>query len=464
VRRARPRFPSVLVALALLAGLAAGCGGSEDDGQQVSRPQVTLWSLEFEPDRVAATRANVAEFTRRTGIRVAVGVIGDGALPARMAEALDQGRVPDVVQMPLDSVHEYANARVLDEAASEDVIDRLGDDTFSQTALTLVTREGRIAAVPSDGWGQLLVYRKDLFRQAGLSRPETVEDIRAAARRLDRGGRAGITLGTTPDQFTSETFEHVALAMGCNLVDDQARILLDSPECRAAFRYYVDLARNYSVGGVQDVESTRDAYMAGRAAMILWSPFLLDALAGLRDDAQPTCPECREDPAYLARNSEVVGALSTKDGKPSQYASVTTWAIPRGADVEPAKRLVEYLLSDGYLRWLALSPQGKYPLRAGDVSNPTRFFDAWERLKSGVDRKARLREFYSESAMAAIRDGTRRFRRWGFDQGQAALVGAMRGPQPVSRALARAIAGEQSADQAATQARIAVERVQRGQQ
>ena len=45
--------------------------------------------------------------------------------------------------------------------------------------------------------------------------------------------------------------------------------------------------------------------------MIFWSPFLLDAMAGLRDDAIPTCPECRADPAFLARNSGLVGPLQS---------------------------------------------------------------------------------------------------------------------------------------------------------
>ena len=65
----------------------------------------------------------------------------------------------------------------------------------------------------------------------------------------------------------------------------------------------------FSPGGVQDVESTRDTYFAGEAAMILWSPFLLDAMAGLNDEAVPSCPQCRDDPAYLAKHSGLIGPL-----------------------------------------------------------------------------------------------------------------------------------------------------------
>jgi multiple sugar transport system substrate-binding protein len=369
--------------------------------------------------------------------------------------------MPDVLQLPLDSVHAYAAEGLLDTVAADEVVGRLGDATFSQTALRLVSRDGQIAAVPSDGWGQLLIYRKDLFDDAGLAAPRTLEDVRRAARRLNRDGMAGITLATKPaDPFTAETFEHVALAAGCQLVDDRGRVSLTSPRCRAAFRLYAELARELSVGGVQDVESTRDAYFAGRAAMIFWSPFLLDAMAGLRDDARPSCPECRGDPAYLARHSGLVGALSSAGRPGAQFGDIGTWAIAAGGRVDAAERFVEYMLSDGYLRWLGLSPQGKYPLRPGDASDPVRFAREWESLTSGVDRRAPLRRFYSAASIEALGAGARMFQRWGFEQGQAALVGALRGPQPVTRALAAAARGETTPETAARRSQAAVVRLQ----
>ncbi len=455
------RALATILALLVVGAGACGTSGSGDE-EEPEGTRVTVWILENEPDRVRATRANVDRFTRQTGIGVELVAVGDDELASRVAQAEKDGRLPDVAQLPLGSVHTYAARGLLDETAAEDVVDRLDDDSFSQTALTLVSREGRIAAVPSDGWGQLLIYRKDLFGQAGLEPPETLEDVRRAARRLHREGRAGIALANVPgDTFTAESFEHLALAADCQLVDDAGTVTLDSAPCRSAFAVYAELAGRYSPGGVLDADRTRDAYFAGRAAMILWSPFLLDAMAGLRDDARPTCPECREDPAFLARNSGLVGALSSRGGAPAQYGEIASWGLFHDEDTAPAKRFVEYMLSDGYLRWLALSPQGKYPVRAGDGSRPQRFFDGWEALESGVERKAPLRRFYSETAIQALRDGAGNFQRWGFPQERAALTGALRQTQPVAGQLAAAIAGEQTPDQAAQRARAAVERIQR---
>ena len=250
--------------------------------------------------------------------------------------------------------------------AAQQVVDELGPDTFSQKALDLVSQDGTATIVPSDGWGQLLIYRKDLFKKAGIDDPATLEDVRAAAEKLDGGDMAGIVLATAPgDGFTAETFEHVALAKGCELVDDGGTVTIDSPECVDALTYYGDLASNFSVEGNQDVDSTRGTYFAGRAAMMFWSPFLLDGMAGLRADTKPSCPECKKNPAYLAENSGLVGPLSSEGGEPSQFGSVSGFAIGETEQrrrVEGRRRVPD----DGRLRALARA------VAAGQVPRPRR--------------------------------------------------------------------------------------------
>ena len=113
--------------------------------------------------------------------------------------------------------------------------------------------------------------------------------------------------GTAPaDSFTQQAFEQVALANGCQLVNDAGEITLNSPECQESFAYYTDLIKKTSVKGNQDADTTRATYFAGDAAMVIWSSFLLDELAGLRNDALPTCDQCKTDPTWLAENTGIV--------------------------------------------------------------------------------------------------------------------------------------------------------------
>src|SRR3712207_2949547 len=445
---------------------AAGCGGDDEDGggegggEGIRGATITAWTNEFQPDRVRKTERAIADFTKKTGVKVDLVAVPEDQLSTLITNASAAGQLPDVVMStPVAESHSYAREEIFDPEAAQAVVERLGPDTFSRKALDLVSVDGVATGVPSDGWGQLLIYRRDLFEEAGLDAPETLDDIRGAAERLHGDGRVGITLATAPgDGFTAESFEHIGLAAGCQLVNDAGDVTFTSPECVEALRYYGDLASNYSVQGNQDVDSTRGTYFAGRAAMILWSPFLLDGMAGLRDDTRPSCPQCRKDPAFLAKNSGLVGPIPG-DGAPTQFGSVSTFNIAVDANTGAAQGLVEFMMTDGYIRWLELSPQGEFPVRSGDAQDPERFVKAWERLRSGVDRMAPLSEFYSQESIDSLGEGVQRFERWGFPQGQGALIGALSGEQPVAEAVAAVIGGEDPA-QAAEDAQAAIEEIQ----
>jgi multiple sugar transport system substrate-binding protein len=457
----------LVTGVAALAVVAAGCGGGDDNasGGGPSGETLTVWNNEFQPDRMKATQAILAEFTRKTHIKTKLVAVPEDQLATLMTNAAAAGELPDVVlATPLDQSQQYAAEGIFDSDAAQAVVEKLGAKTFSQKALDLVTHDGKATGVPSDGWGQLLIYRKDLFDEAGLQTPKSLDDIMAAAKKLNGDGMAGITLATKPgDGFTSETFEHVALAAGCQLVDDSGKVTLDTPQCVNALRWYGDIAKNYSVAGAQDVDSTRGTYFAGRAAMMFWSPFLLDGMAGLRNDTKPSCKQCKQDPAFLAKNSGLVGPLVGVDGQPTQFGTVSTVNISVDAPTEDAQKLAEFMLSDGYVRWLALSPQGKYPVRFGDASDPKKFQTAWTGLESGVDRKAPLSDFYNEDSIQSLADGVENFQRWGFAQGQGALVGALRGEQPIATAVADVVGGKDPA-QAAKELQSKVDEIQAGLQ
>jgi multiple sugar transport system substrate-binding protein len=463
IRRA---LAASLAAAAALA--AAGCGGDDDDegggeGGSIRGQEITAWTNEFQPDRLKTTEGIIADFTRQTGVRVKLVAVPEDQLSTLITNASAGGRLPDVVMAtPVAESHSYAREEIFDPDAAQEVVDKLGPDTFSERALDLVSSDGKATGVPSDGWGQLLIYRADLFEDAGIEPPATLQDVRAAAERLNQGRTVGITLATAPgDGFTHETFEHVALAMGCQLVNDSGDVQFTSKPCVDALRYYGDLASNFSVEGNQDVDSTRATYFAGRAAMMFWSPFLLDGMAGLRDDTRPSCPQCDENRAFLAENSGLVGPLASGGGEPSQFGSVSTFNITTEANTAASQAFVEYMMNDGYTRWLGLSPQGKYPVRLGDDEDPQKFAKAWERLESGVDRKAPLTDFYSEESIKSLGEGVQSFQRWGFAQGQGALIGGLAGEQPIADAVNKVINGTDP-QEAAEEAQSTIEEIQAG--
>ncbi|MFD0466904.1 ABC transporter substrate-binding protein [Nonomuraea thailandensis] len=311
-----PTKVTAVLSVALLAAASLSACGSGGDEQSSTSNEITVWTEENLEDRMAVQNTIVAEFTQKTGIKVKLVGVAEDQFSQTLTAAAAADDLPDVIgALPLASIREMEANELLDTETPGRIVDQLGRDTFSPRALELDTSGGKLLAVPSDGWAQLILYRKDLFEKAGLQPPDTYEALQAAAAKLNTGGTAGITLAIAPkDSFTAQSFEHIAQANGCQLVDNAGNVALDSPQCARAFEFYANLARNYSVKGKQDVDSTRATYFSGKAAMMIWSSFILDEMAGLRKDALPSCQECREDPEWLARNTGVVTALKGPTG------------------------------------------------------------------------------------------------------------------------------------------------------
>ena len=192
--------------------------------------------------------------------------------------------------------------------------------------------------------------------------------------------------------------------------------------------------------------------------MIIWSSFLLDELAGLRDDALPTCDECVDDPLFLAQNSGVVTAIQGPSGsEPSQFGEMVSFVISQDAATEEAQTFVEFMMSDGYVDWLALAPEGKFPTRLGTADNATEYADAWGSLEAGVDREEPLGEVYDAETITALTTSSETMKRWAFAQGAGSLVGALVTENTVPNALLLALDGSETAEAAAHEAQAAVQ-------
>ena len=127
--------------------------------------QITFWTTEVEKDRLEVQREIARDFTQKSQINVRVVPVQENLLAERVTAAFAARSLPDVLFHPIDFTIGWADAGILDGRSATEVVSLLDEDTFGVGPLNLARVRGGYAAVPTDGWGQLLLYRKDLFQE-----------------------------------------------------------------------------------------------------------------------------------------------------------------------------------------------------------------------------------------------------------------------------------------------------------
>jgi multiple sugar transport system substrate-binding protein len=110
---------------------------------------------------------------------------------------------------------------------------------------------------------------------------------------------------------------------------------------------------------------------------------------------------------------------------------------------------VRFLLTEGYLQWLAMAAEGKLPVRRGTPEDPRRFITGWTQLDFGVSTKAKISDYYGAEVAGALIAGVDATDRWGFSEGKGALVAKIYATKIIPEILKRFLEGELNAAQAA---------------
>ena len=328
--------------------------------------------------------------------------------------------------------------------------------------LSLVEVNGEFAGVPVDGWTQLLVYRQDLFDENGLAAPGSYADIERAIEVLhDPPNLYGFVAATDPSQtYMMQVLEHISLANGVDIVDNSGNVSLDTPAMVETLEFYKVLT-DASPEGNLFWQQSRELYLDGKAAMIVWSPFIMDELAGLRDAAPVTFTSDPTSKDLAQRTNFLTSIAGPSNRAGSGYADVRYLVITVDADAREAEMFVEYSMDEAYLKTLAIAPEGKFPVRRGDAPNSQRFVQEWSNLEVGVDRKASLSSIYPPDVIQNIVAGLDTGSRWGFDKGYGSLYARVNETRAIAEITRRYTDGEISAAEAAQEMQEDTERLQR---
>ena len=404
---------------------------------------IRFWTTEEQPERLAVQESIAAAFKEKTGHDVEVIPVTESELGTRATAAFAANDLPDVIYTTLQYVLPWAEAGILDVETDDEIVEDLGADSFAPGPISMADFDGLTAAVPVDGWTQMIVYRKDLFDEAGLDAPDSFADIEAAIAKLHNPPEMyGFVAATKIDEnFMSQVLEHVFLANGVTPVDENGFKPLDEKATTEVLDFYKALAEA-SPPGELFWKQSRELYFSGNAAMIIWSPFILDELAGLRDSASPTI---NDDPTSteLASKTDVVTTFSgpsNPDG--AAWADVRYFGVTADANTDVAAEFVKFSMDEGYLDTLSMAPEGKFPVRKGTPDAASKFVDGWATLPVGVDRKAPMSELYPAETVGRITSGLETAARWGVKENQLSLASKMINSQIINQVVRQYIDGE----------------------
>jgi sorbitol/mannitol transport system substrate-binding protein len=261
------------VAVALTASACAGAGGGSGSSGGKSINVLMVGNPQME-DIQKLTADN---FTKQTGIKVNYTILPENELRDKVTQDVATGAGQyDVATVGAYEVPIWAKNGWLRETSSYAAKDTAFDqgDLLQPMVKSLSGTDGKMYAVPFYGESSFLMYRKDLFKKAGLTMPEhpTWQQVAGFAAKLDdkSKGVAGICLRGLPgwgELFAPLT--SVVNTFGGTWFTKDWQAKVNSPEFTKAVDFYVGLLRSHGEPGAAQSGFTEclNTFGQGKAAM-----------------------------------------------------------------------------------------------------------------------------------------------------------------------------------------------------
>ena len=277
---------AMAAALALLvsscSSSSSGGSGSSTNSASISGQTITYWASDqgsSVADDVKVLTPELNAFTKQTGVKVNLEVIGWNDLLNRILAATTSGQGPDVVNIGNTwSASLQATGAFLPITPA--VMTQLGDTgRFLPGALNATGASGKPpVGVPIYSTAYALYYNKAEFAAAGITSPPTTwTELVADGQKLTHGSQYGLTLeaGQTPENA------HLAFELseqqGGSWFDSSGNPTFTTPQNVAAIAQQVGLMSSDKIVNTSDAENTNGTealqeFASGKAAMLMWQP------------------------------------------------------------------------------------------------------------------------------------------------------------------------------------------------
>ncbi len=272
------RLAAFVVAALSVASLAAcSTGGSGSSGDSKT---LTFWAsnqgTSLQNDKEVLTPV-LKKFTKETGIKVDLQVIGWNDLQNKIQTAVTSGQGPDVVSIGNTWATSLQATGAFQEFGASEMKAIGGADKFADVPLSTGGAPGKtVTSVPLFGFAYGLYYNKKMFADAGLQPPTTWEDLVSDAKQLTDPSKDVYGISLVGSSYAENAhFAFINSAQnGGEWFDKDGKPTFTSKANVDGIKRYIDLMQSAKAANTSNAQydngtqSVTD-FANGKAAMIL---------------------------------------------------------------------------------------------------------------------------------------------------------------------------------------------------
>jgi multiple sugar transport system substrate-binding protein len=268
-RRARALLASVL---ALPLALTA-CGGGSGGGGSSSGDSSTLRVLDYYNNDPGKTvwQKTIEGCGQQAGVKIQREAVPGASLIQKVLQQASSKTLPDLLMLDNPDLQQIAQTGALTP------LDTFGinADGFAKGVVDASTYQGKLYGLQPNTNTIALFYNKDVLAKAGVTPPNTWDELRTTAKKLTSGGRYGLAFAAPANYEGTWQFLPFMWSNG----GDEKNIA--TPETEQALQLWVDLMSGGSVSKSAlnwTQADVNDQFKAGKAAMMVNGPWQFPTL------------------------------------------------------------------------------------------------------------------------------------------------------------------------------------------
>ena len=259
---------AAFVATGALTSCSSGGTPAADTGSKTIR--VTLANHVW----TDTIKSKLPEFEKATGLKVELSQYGEDQLSAQYNVKLNAGtnEIDVMMYRPLQEGKLFAkNGYLADLSKDVKTNKEWGWEDFQAGPVGTTTYKDKVVGVPIITEQEVLYYRKDLLKKAGLEVPKTMVELEAAAKAIkaQNPGVAGFVARTGKSPAVTQ-FSSFLYSFGGDFIDASGKSAVASDAAKKAYAFYGGLIRNYGPANVSTDMSWPEAmaiFTQGKAGL-----------------------------------------------------------------------------------------------------------------------------------------------------------------------------------------------------